>query len=159
MRLAQRGVNANLQLVANAKGLGVITRQDLYKGQFVCIYAAEIVTKEEAKRREMGYVQAAAADFDAAEEPGDGRCAKGAVESLRALADDVFELQLELLLDGTLVVAVSPAFVGAPLVIVSHASILAGRGRACGDLTTGRPRASGRRASAERKVDRAVTSV
>ena len=57
------------------------------------------------------------------------------------------------------VLAVSPAFVGAPLVIVSHASILAGRGRACGDLTTGRPRASGRRASAERKVDRAVTSV
>lgn len=103
--------------------------------------------------------QHAHADFDAAEEPGDGRCAKGAVESLRALADDVFELQLELLLDGTLVVAVSPAFVGAPLVIVSHASILAGRGRACGDLTTGRPRASGRRASAERKLDRAVTSV
>ena len=67
MRLAQGGVNANLQLVANAKGLGVITREELYKGQFVCIYAAEIVTEDEAKRREMGYVQAAVADFDAAE--------------------------------------------------------------------------------------------
>lgn len=53
-RNVQYGVRVQLELfcVAN-KGLGVITREDLKPGMFVCEYAGEVLSYEEARKRTL----------------------------------------------------------------------------------------------------------
>lgn len=53
-RLVQFGPRENLQIRAcdETKGLGLVTTKYIKKGNFICEYAGEVITKEEAIRRQ-----------------------------------------------------------------------------------------------------------
>jgi histone-lysine N-methyltransferase SETMAR len=51
-RVIQHGMALNLEIVKTAKkGWGVVTRQHIAKGTFVCEYIGEVISTSEAKRR------------------------------------------------------------------------------------------------------------
>lgn len=51
-RLVQFGPNPDLEIInAAAKGYGVVCKSNLQKGQFVCEYAGEIISEQEASQR------------------------------------------------------------------------------------------------------------
>eukprot|EP00743_Colponemidia_sp_Colp-15_P009347 GILK01010218.1.p1 GENE.GILK01010218.1~~GILK01010218.1.p1 ORF type:complete len:288 (+),score=-3.38 GILK01010218.1:83-946(+) len=53
-RLSQRGITADLQLFKHPfKGWGVRCTKDIPMGRFICQYAGEIISREEATRRRM----------------------------------------------------------------------------------------------------------
>lgn len=55
-RLTQRGVLVKLKIVRDGKkGWGLFADQMICQGQFICEYAGELLTTEEARRRQQIY--------------------------------------------------------------------------------------------------------